>query len=173
MLELNIIEFAYTLGLLRAGSLSLAQKTILKATYGEPLDQAEMEFYHRATGRETYNAREHDELTLIAGRRSGKTSIIGALVALYEAFRTHGLPPGRRACVLVVAPVVHQAAIAFDFIKDYISESPILRRRVLRIRNNEIGSKWCRNGMSPVLIRSRKSGIIFRKFPAAATGETL
>jgi hypothetical protein len=137
-LPLSIIDFVNELKLLKAGGLSVAQQAVLKATYGEALDPAEMEIYCRATGRETYAPREHSELTVIAGRQSGKTSRIGAIIALYEAFREHGLPRGQRAYVLVIAPVVQQAAIAFDFMKRYILGSPILEPRVRKIRNDEI-----------------------------------
>ena len=97
-----------------------------------------MQIYRRATGRETYVPREHNEVTLIAGRQSGKTSHIGALIALYEAFRNHGLRQGQHAYVLVIAPVIQQAEIAFDFMRRYILESPILQQRLVKVRNNEI-----------------------------------
>ena len=140
-IPLSIIDFVYELKLLKAGSLSVAQRAVLKSTYGEILDEAEMEVHCRATGHETYAPREHNELTVIAGRQSGKTSRIGAIIALYEAFRDHGLPRGQRAYVLVIAPVVQQAAIAFDFMKRYILESSILEPRVYKIRSDEIELK--------------------------------
>ena len=93
-LELDIIEFVYQLNLLKTGSLSVAQRAILKTTYGLPLDGRRTRDLCRATGRETYVPQEQSELTVIAGRQGGKTSRIGALVGLYEAFRDHGLPPG-------------------------------------------------------------------------------
>jgi phage terminase large subunit-like protein len=135
---LSITDFVDELKLLKAGGLSVPQRAVLKATYGDPLNEAEMEIYCRATGRDTYATSEHNELTVIAGRQSGKTSRIGALIALYEACRNHGLPRGQRAYVLVIAPVVQQAAIAFDFMRRYILGSPILERLVFKIRNDEI-----------------------------------
>ena len=137
-LELDIIEFVHQLNLLKTGSLSVAQRAILKTTYGLRLDSQELEIYCRATGRETYVPQEQSELTVIAGRQSGKTSRIGALIGLYEAFRDHGLPPGERACVLVIAPVVQQATIAFRCLKRFIEASPILTQKVLKIRKDEI-----------------------------------
>ena len=119
----------------------------MKTTYGLPLDSQELEIYCRATGRETYVPQEQSELTVIAGRQGGKTSRIGALIGLYEAFRDHGLPPGERACVLVIAPVVQQARIAFKFLKKFIEASPILEQKVLNIRKDEIE---LRNGVSIV-----------------------
>ena len=146
-LELDIIEFVHQLNLLKTGSLSVAQRAILKTTYGLALESQEPEIYCRATGRETYVPQEQSELTAIAGRQSGKTSHIGALIGLYEAFRDHGLPPGERACVLVIAPVVQQATIAFKFLKKFIEASPILEQKVLKIRKDEIE---LRNGVSIV-----------------------
>ncbi len=70
IIELNVIDFIYELDLLKGGRLSKAQETILKATYGLPLDQVELEIYRRATGCETYNALEHDEIRAAAGTKT-------------------------------------------------------------------------------------------------------
>jgi hypothetical protein len=84
---LNIIEFITHPELLNDQSLSVAQQTFLKATYGLPLNPEELEIYQRATGRSECLLTEQNETTLIAGRRAGKTSKIAAPIALYEAFR--------------------------------------------------------------------------------------
>jgi hypothetical protein len=136
--ELPIIEFISELNLLQGAELSPAQATILKATYGLELNQAEFEIYCRATGRKTYQPREHLEVTVIVGRQGGKTSRIGALCAVYESFRDHGLRPGERAYVYLIAPVTYQAGIAFRFIRDYICASPVLNKKVTKIRKSEI-----------------------------------
>ena len=60
------------------------------------LNQAELEIYQRATGRQL-RRKEHTEVTVIVGRQGGKTSRIGAICAIYEAFRDHGLKRGERA----------------------------------------------------------------------------
>jgi hypothetical protein len=135
--ELNIIEFVSELNLLQGAELSPTQGTILKATYGLELNQAEFEIYCRATGRKTYQAREQLEVTVIVGRQGGKTSRIGALCAVYESFR-HALRPGERAYVYLIAPVTDQARIAFRFIRDYICASPVLYKKVKKIRKSEI-----------------------------------
>jgi hypothetical protein len=136
--HLNIIDFIYRLNLLRGECLSKAQEVILKATYGLPLVEEEIEIYCRATGRDTYVPSECSEMTLIAGRQSGKTSIVAALTALYEANRLHGLRTGQRAYVLLIAPVTYQAEIAFDYIKRYILDSSVLSAKIFKISNNEI-----------------------------------
>jgi hypothetical protein len=136
--ELNITEFITKLNLLNSSALSPAQRTILKATYGLELDQAELEIFRRATGREIYEPREHNEATVIVGRRGGKTSRIAAIIATYESYRDHNLPRGERAYVLLIAPVTEQARIAFSFIRNFIVGSPPLKKKVVKIRTNEI-----------------------------------
>ena len=136
--ELTIIEFILVLRLLLGLELSPAQATILKAMYGLELTQAEFEIYCRYTGRQTYQPSEQQEVTVIVGRQGGKTSRIGALCAVYESFRDHGLRPGDRAYVYLIAPVTDQARIAFGFIRDYICASPVLKKKVKKIRKSEI-----------------------------------
>ncbi len=87
--SLNILEFITHPQLLNDQTLSLAQRTCLKAIYGLPLDAEEREVHERATGRSDYLSVEHNEATVIVGRRGGKTSTIAAPIACYEAFRNH------------------------------------------------------------------------------------
>jgi hypothetical protein len=136
--ELNITEFITKLNLLNGSELSAAQRAILRATYGLALDQAELDIFRRATGREIYEPREHNEATVIVGRRGGKTSRIAAIIAAYEAYRDHNLPRGERAYVVLIAPVTKQAQIAFSFIRNLILGSPPLKKKVLKICKNEI-----------------------------------
>jgi phage terminase large subunit-like protein len=128
--KLNIIEFIREFNLLQGVELSPAQATMLRGTYGLELNQAEFEIYCRATGRNTYQPREQLEVTVIVGRQGGKTSRIGALCAVYESFRDHGLRSGERAYIYLIAPVTDQARIAFRFIRDYIFASPVLNKKV-------------------------------------------
>src|ERR1700680_2533022 len=87
---LNIIEFIQHPLILNDHSMSLAQIAFLKSAYGLPLTDIELEIYTRGTGREKYLPREERELTLLGGRRGGKTGKLGARIALYEACRDHG-----------------------------------------------------------------------------------
>jgi hypothetical protein len=122
-LPLNIIEFICHPEVLNDQSHSEAQLACLKSIYGLPLNEREMEIYRRGTGRETYDPKEHEEVTIIAGRRSGKTSKLAAAIACFEAFRNHGLPAGQEAHVMLLAPTLAQARIAFRSIKKYLPES--------------------------------------------------
>ncbi len=134
----DIIQFIEDENLLNDRSLSDWQRTILKSTYGMPLNDPEMEIYKSGTGRESYISVEQQEVTIIAGRRSGKTSKIASPIAIFEAFRTHHLPPGESGYVVLLAPTIKQSKIAFRCIRNYLRSSPILRKSIRRINKNEI-----------------------------------
>jgi hypothetical protein len=137
-IPLNVIEFIEHPGLLNDRSLSAMQRVILKSVYGLPLSESELELYYAGTGRERYDATEQIEATIIAGRRSGKTSKIAALIVIYEAFRDHGLPQGEEAFVLLIAPHLYQAKIAFRCIRRYLHQSRILSKRIVRETQDQI-----------------------------------
>ena len=143
-IQLNIIEFVTRLKLVEPGGPTLGHRTFLKSIYGLELDSAEFDFYCRATGRKTYDPREQKETTAIIGRRGGKTRL-AAQIAVYEATRVHNIPPGERAFILVIAPVLKQAQIAFRYIRKYISSSPELSDLVVKERKSEIE---LRNGIT-------------------------
>src|SRR6202790_5289480 len=138
---LNIIEFIQHPLILNDHSMSLAQIAFLKSAYGLPLTDMELEMYCRGTGREKYLPREERELTLLGGRRGGKTGKLGARIALYEACRDHRIPRGERAYVMLIAPVIAQAKIAFDYILKDIYSSSILSEKIAKVGKNEIHLK--------------------------------
>jgi hypothetical protein len=137
-LPLNIVDFIRHPDVLNDQSHSDAQLACLKSIYGCALSPREMEIYRRGTGRENYDAREHREATIVAGRQSGKTSKIAAAIACFEAFRDHGLPPGQEAYVMLLAPQIRQARFALRSIRNYLRGSKILSKRIRRITKDEI-----------------------------------
>jgi hypothetical protein len=137
-LQINIVDFIQHPALLNDRTLSDAQLVCLKSTYGLPLNECEQKIYFQGTGRLTYDAKQLDEVTFIIGRRGGKTGKIAAPIVCYEAFRDHGLPPGEDAYVMLLAPTLKQARIAFRYIRKYLRNSPILSKRIVRITKDEI-----------------------------------
>ena len=135
---LDIIAFIQDQDLLNDQSHSVAQLACLKSIYGLALSPREMEIYCRGTGRETYDTREHREATMVGGRQSGKTTKIAAPIALFEAFRDHGLSPGQEAYVMLLAPTIAQARIGFRSIRNYLRSSRILSKRIVRTTKDEI-----------------------------------
>jgi hypothetical protein len=69
----NVIDFIEAFALMGGIKISAAQSAIFKSLYGVPLDPIELDIFKRGTGRALYAPTEHSELTLIAGRQSGKT----------------------------------------------------------------------------------------------------
>jgi hypothetical protein len=139
--RLSIIDFIRHPQILNDQTMSLGQSAFLKSTYGLPLSEAELEMFCRGTGREIYVPREQRLISLVGGRRGGKTGKIAARSALFEACRDHQIPRGERAYVLLVAPVIAQAKIAFDYILKDIYSSPLLSSKIAKVGRNEIELK--------------------------------
>jgi len=112
-------------------SISPAQRTLLKVIDASPtLSPKETEIFARCTGRVTYTPREYPEFTVIAGARAGKDSRIAGPVALYEAiFGGHETKAhkGEMPIVALVAQDARAVNIAFSYIRDYLTGSPILK----------------------------------------------
>ena len=110
-LLVNILEFLCHPELLNDTCHSDVQKVCLKSIYGLLLNSDELQMHERGTGRKVYAATEQREITIIAGRRSGKTGKIAAPICCFEAFRNHGLPPGEEAHVMLLAHTLKQAKL--------------------------------------------------------------
>lgn len=133
---MNIIQFIESPSMLNDKSLSLAQKTALKAVYGLPLTYNELEMFKKITGLQRYRAGvEWDEASFILGRRSGKSDQIASSIALYEACcRKHKLTTGQTGVVMVVASEKkRQAKIVFKYIESKLRKSPILKKMIVNI----------------------------------------
>ena len=111
------IGIAYRAGL----SLSIGVETILRAFGGDSLNEYQLKMFRRLTGTTWAKPRVdgYRELWVQAGRRSGKTTRLGATVAVSAAVQDvgHLLSPGEYARVIVVCPTLGHSTQAFDSIK--------------------------------------------------------
>jgi hypothetical protein len=139
--RLNTMDFIRHPQILNDQTMSPSQSAFLKSTYGLPLNDVELEIFRRGTGRETYVPQEQRHVTLLGGRRGGKTGKLAARIALYEACRDHRIPRGERGYVMLIAPVIAQAKIAYDYILKDIYSSPLLSSKIVKIGTNEIELK--------------------------------
>jgi hypothetical protein len=139
--RLNIIDFICHPQILNDQTMSVGQSAFLKSAYGLQLSDAELEMFRRGTGREIYVPQEQQLITLLGGRRGGKTGKLAARIALYEACRDHRIPRGERGYVMLLAPVIAQAKIAYDYILKDIYSSPLLSSKIAKIGKNEIELK--------------------------------
>ena len=124
----NIVEFVTDPQLLGL-TISPAQTVLLKAIYGLPLSNDELDLFRRCTGRTHYTSQPFAEVTVIAGARAGKDSRIAAPIICYEAiFGNHArhLAKGERAMIPLVAQDQRGSRVAFTYIRDYLTGSPLL-----------------------------------------------
>ena len=128
----TIIEFVTDPQLLGL-EISPAQETLLRGVYGLPLSPEQFAIWGACTGRLEYRARPFSEVTVVAGARSGKDSRIAAPILLYEAlFGGHEghLAKGERGILPLVAQDAKATRIAFGYVKDYLTRSPILASQI-------------------------------------------
>jgi hypothetical protein len=118
-------------------------RTILRATFGDSLDEQQKQVFAAVAGSRKPPARPVRELIAIAGRRSGK-SRIAALVAAYIATcidHRAKLVPGEVGYVLVLAASRAQATVVLRYIAAFLQSSAILRREVAEVTAEEIRLK--------------------------------
>lgn len=122
-------------------ALSPAQETCLRAIQGLPLDDAQRELFRACTGRECPPTERVPEATIIAGARAGKDSRIAAPVIAYEAiFGGHEreLGKGERGVLVLVAQDLRGIRVAFGYLRDYLTGSPLLSRMVEEVLTLEL-----------------------------------
>ena len=101
----NVIEFAASLGI----RLSAYQECLLRLVYGLPLTPEQAEIARRAAGLEEVQPRTFRVVSVLAGRRSGK-SLLAALIITYESVvAEHEIGPDDSPVCLLVAPSKMQA----------------------------------------------------------------
>jgi hypothetical protein len=122
-------------------SISPAQETLLRSTYGLPLTADQLEIFRKCSGRSNYPGQPFGEVTVIAGARSGKDSRIGAPIVVYEAlFGGHEqhLARGERGVIPLVAQDQRATRIAFGYIRDYMIRSSLLAPLIAEVLASEI-----------------------------------
>jgi hypothetical protein len=112
-------------------SLSPTQEVVLRAAYGLPLSPAQRAIYLHITGRTQYPVGHvYQELTVVAGARSGKDSRIATPIAIYEALwggHEQRLHRGEQGIIAIVAQDRDATGVAFNYIKGAVLGSPYLR----------------------------------------------
>jgi hypothetical protein len=105
----------------------------LKTMFALPLDAAELALFQKCTGRSSPSLLGYLEVSLIIGRRGGK-SLILALIAAYLACFYNWAPyltGGERAVVMVIAADRRQAGVILRYLKAFLG-TPALAGMVER-----------------------------------------
>ncbi len=109
----------------------------LRAFYGLPMDDEDLELFRRHTGREAPREGGYPEAAVVVGRQSGKTRF-AALVGIYEAARA--VMAGERGLyVPLVAQDLRAAQRAlFGYVRELVTGSELLAREVTRETTTEL-----------------------------------
>ena len=148
--------------------LSVAQRTLLKGCYGQPLTDEELEVWQEATRRD-YPALEFLEVTVVAGSRAGKDSRFLAPVLLYEAiYGGFVVNVGETAVVACVAQDMKAAGIVHRLMRGYLKESPLLSEELVSERRDAL---VLRNGIEVRVFPCTSKAIYGYSVPAGGMDE--
>jgi hypothetical protein len=105
-------------------------RAVIKATFAEPMTEAEVASFKEVAGNRDPPARRVREAVFAVGRGGGKDSV-ASLVATAIAVNFNGkLRPGEKATILCLAVDRDQAAIAARYVQAYFDQVPALRSLV-------------------------------------------
>ena len=113
---------------------------ILKAAFGEVLNDEERALFARVAGGRAPPSRRVRELWCgPIGRRSGKSRMAAAVACHIALLTDHRrLVPGEVGVVAVIAATRDQASTVFNYIRGFLTSSPLLAGQVESITQNEI-----------------------------------
>jgi ABC-type uncharacterized transport system YnjBCD ATPase subunit len=105
--------------------------------FGLPLDEVGLALFQQCTGRSAPSLLGYLEVSLIIGRRGGK-SLILALIATYLACFFDWAPyltAGERASIVIIAADRRQATVIFKYLRAFLSV-PLLKGMVCANRRH-------------------------------------
>ena len=113
-------------------------QVVLKATYGLPMTDADLDTFKAITGRSKPPSARVDEVWLACGRRGGKSRIISLIAAYEAAFVQHRLSRGERGVIPVTAQDQDQASVIFSYVRSYFEEGAVLRGLLVNATSDEL-----------------------------------
>jgi hypothetical protein len=91
--------------------------TFLRVLFGDKLSAADLELFHRCTGRTDVPGDGFREAYLICGRRSGKSRMLAMIAVFIAVFRDWSpyLSPGERGTVMILSADRKQSRAIFNY----------------------------------------------------------
>jgi hypothetical protein len=113
-------------------------RSVLKATFAQPMTAEEITFFRTVSGDRSPPARRVREAWFICGRGAGKDSTASVVAAHAAAsFDPSPLRPGERAAVMCFAKDRDQAKIIFRYTKAFFEMIPSLAGMVERVADSD------------------------------------
>jgi hypothetical protein len=118
----------------------------LRVLFGLPLEAGDLEIFQQCTGQALPNPCGYVEVTLICGRRSGKSLILALIAAYLACFRDYRpyLVKNEHATLVVIAADRKQSQSIFRYLKGFLSV-PLLAGLIERETSDIL---WLTNGVS-------------------------
>jgi hypothetical protein len=118
----------------------------LRVLFGLPLEAGDLEIFRNCTGQTAPNPNGYVEVTLICGRRSGKSLILALIAAYLACFRDYSphLVKNEHATIVVIAADRKQAQSIFRYMRGFLSV-PLLAGLIERETADIL---WLTNGCS-------------------------
>ena len=115
-------------------------RAVIKASFAEPMSEAEVATFNTIAGGRGVPQQRVAEAVYIVGRGGGKDSIASLIAtAIAINFDPKGkLRPGELATVICIAVDRSQARIVFNYVKGYFEEVPALAAMVKSIGTDSI-----------------------------------
>jgi len=110
----------------------------LRAAFGLDTDIAT---FHKIAGDRSLPTRRVRELWILAGRRSGKSRMAGAIGLYLALFQKHKLAAGEIGHVPILAASQDQARTVFSYVRGFVEASAVLRREVIAVRSSKHASE--------------------------------
>ncbi|MGJ0505675.1 MAG: terminase large subunit domain-containing protein [Methylocystis sp.] len=109
-------------------------RAFLKAVYGRPLTGEELEVYQACTARQASPLAPVSMVSMVCGRRSGKSAAAAALAVFEACFRDWSplLGPGEQAVVMTLAATREQAQVIQNYVRGILKASPLLSAMIER-----------------------------------------
>jgi phage terminase large subunit-like protein len=113
-------------------------RSVLRAAFALRMDRQDREFFASVSGNRQPPAHRVSELWACIGRRAGKTRVAALIASFIGAIEQHNLAPGEEGFVLVIGPSKPQARLALKYAKGFLERSPVLRRLITNVTQDEI-----------------------------------
>ena len=117
---------------------------VLKAAFGLPLDEAELQTFVTVAGSRVAPTARVRELWCVAGRRSGKSRMAAAIAIYLALFTKHKLARGEKGMCVIIAGSTAQAGTVFGYVRGFLEASPALAKEVAAVSRHEV---TLRNGI--------------------------